>query len=93
MEQPRDHLGQFGRVSHSESGVSLGGPSSWPAGGWETYEWTGKQDAFRASRYLSGMTGQPYEAFVPPYIAGSTYLPSPGTAALAEEAPGDQPLR
>jgi Fic family protein len=87
MEQPRDDAGRYGHVHHSEPDFTLGaGSANWPAGDWETYEWTGKQDAFRSSSYLSGMTGQPYDAFLPPYIAGSDYLPSPGTTALAEEA-------
>jgi Fic family protein len=60
--------------------------AKWPAAKYEAYEWKGKEDAYRASSYLSGMTGRQYEAFVPPLIAGSTYLPSPGVAALAEEA-------
>ncbi|MBG0738923.1 Fic family protein [Paeniglutamicibacter antarcticus] len=32
------------------------------------------------------MTGQTYEASVPPLIAGSSYLPSPAVVTLAEEA-------
>ncbi|MCO4236323.1 Fic family protein [Pseudarthrobacter raffinosi] len=60
--------------------------ASWPAGGYESHEWVGKVDAFRTSSYLSGMTGQSYNAFIPPLIADSAYLPSPSTAALAEEA-------
>ena len=32
------------------------------------------------------IAGQPYEAFIPSTIAKSAYLPSPGVAALAEEA-------
>jgi Fic family protein len=87
MEQPRYADGTYGHVTHSESGVSLGaGASSWPAAEYETFEWAGKEDAFRASSYLSGMTRQPYEAFVPPRIAGSRYLPSPGVVTLAAEA-------
>ena len=86
MEQPRDRLGQFDRVTHAEPGITLGGPPAWPAGDWETYEWVSRQDAFRTSNYLSGMSGQPYEAFVPPLIADSSYLPSPAVVSLADEA-------
>lgn len=60
--------------------------ASWPEGGYESHEWVGKVGAFRTSSYLSGMTGQSYNAFIPPLIADSAYLPSPSTAALAEEA-------
>jgi Fic family protein len=68
--------------------LSDGGPAaaSWPAAGYESYEWKGTSDAFQTSSYLSGMTGQTYQAFVPALIARSSYLPSPGVAALAEEA-------
>lgn len=60
--------------------------ANWPEGEYESHEWVGKVDAFRTSSYLSGMTGQSYNAFVPPLIADSAYLPSPSTTALAEEA-------
>lgn len=87
MNQPRYTDGTFGHVPHAESGVVLGGSAStWPAAEFETHQWVGKDDAFRASNYLSGMTGQAYEASVPPRIAGIDYLPSSGTAALAAEA-------
>ncbi|MGO4651150.1 Fic family protein [Arthrobacter sp. 2RAF22] len=81
MKQPgqADGTGIYGHVT-------LGGTSGWPAAEYERYEWTGTQDAFRTSNYLSGMAGQPYEALIPSTIAKSTYLPSPRVAALAEEA-------
>jgi Fic family protein len=86
MEQPRHSDGTYGHVTHSEPSISLGGGGPWPAAEYETFEWTGKQDAFRSSNYLSGMTGPPYQAFVPPRISGISYLPSPSVAALAAEA-------
>jgi Fic family protein len=79
MEQPEHGDGTYGHVT-------LGRALTWRAGEYETYEWTGTQDAFHTSNYLSGMAGQPYEAFIPSTIAKSAYLPSPGVAALAEEA-------
>lgn len=60
--------------------------ANWPEGGYESHAWAGKLDEFRTSSYLSGMIGQSYNAFVPPLIADSAYLPSHSTAALAEEA-------
>ncbi|MET3919943.1 Fic family protein [Arthrobacter sp. UYEF20] len=87
MEQPRHADGTSGNIRNAEPDISLGATrAGWPAAEYETHEWKRKDDAFRASSYLSGMTGQPYEAFLPPLIAGSAYLPSPGVAALAEEA-------
>lgn len=86
MEQPRHADDTYGQVRHTEPSVSPGASAGWPAAEYETYAWLGKAEAFRASSYLSGMTGQPYEAFVPPLIAGSSYLPSPAVATLADEA-------
>jgi Fic family protein len=87
MEQPRNGDDKYGHVSRAETDVSMGpNASGWPAGEYESHEWVGKVDAFRTSSYLSGKTGQSYDAFIPPLIATSGYLPAPGTAALAEEA-------
>ncbi|MFC9352840.1 Fic family protein [Arthrobacter sp. NPDC057013] len=86
MEQPRNQDGTYGHVTHSEPAISLGSAAPWPDGGYESHEWVGKVDAFKSSSYLSGMAGQTYEAFTPPLIGDSGYLPSPGTATLAEEA-------
>lgn len=85
MEQPRHTNGTYGPVRRAEPGISLS-PPRWPAAGYESYKWSGKSDAFQSSSYLSGMIGQSYEASVPPFIAGSSYLPGPAVTTLAEEA-------
>lgn len=51
MEQPRDDAGRYGHVRHPEPGFTLGaGTAGWPSGAYESYEWTGREDTFRASR-------------------------------------------
>lgn len=86
MEQPTSQDGTSGHLTHPDAAISLDSTLAWPQGEYESHDWVGTVDAFKSSSYLSGMAGQTYEAFIPPLIARSSYLPSAATATLAEEA-------
>lgn len=83
--QPRTSIGRYDFARHREPDLTLGGPA-WPEADTETLEWQSRHDAFRTSHFLSGLSGQTYEAFVPPAIAETDYRVSGETAALADEA-------
>lgn len=57
-----------------------------PGGSYETQTWEGKADAFRQSMALGSLSGEHYEAFVPPLIADIRFQPSGHALALAEES-------
>lgn len=59
---------------------------AFPSGKYETLTWTGKADAIRQSMALGSLTGEHYDAFVPPMIANTRFQPSGHTLALAEES-------
>lgn len=82
--QPRTGDGRYSFDTRPEGTPVLGG-NTWPRASAETLTWVGKHDAFRSSNYLSGMSGQTYEAFVPPLIQDCSYRVSGATASLAED--------
>ncbi|MCC3292584.1 Fic family protein [Arthrobacter sp. zg-Y1110] len=90
MDQPRHPRGtgtggQFAAVSHSESGITLGKTSQWPALEYEERPWNADPDhsLSRRSRLLAR---GPYEAAVPPEIAELEPVVDSRTQALAEAA-------
>ena len=68
------------------SNASPVGGHSWPEASTEPVQWTGGTADLGVSRYMSGMRGQTYKAFLPPEIATVDYAPPSALASLAEEA-------
>ncbi|PRA14150.1 cell filamentation protein Fic [Arthrobacter sp. MYb211] len=85
-QQPRHMDGKFGHSHRDEANNSLSSSNSWPEAEYDEVTWEGGAQDFNDLRFMSGMRGQNYEAFVPPTIAETGYAPSPQIASLAEEA-------
>lgn len=85
-KQPRTITGRYDHKQHKDPELTLATTAGWPEPAWETLEWHSRHDAFRTSNFMSGMSGQTYEAFIPAVIAETGYRVSNSTAALADEA-------
>lgn len=85
-QQPLHVDGKFGHVRKDEVNISLASSNSWPEAEFEEVTWNGGAGDFVDLRFVSGMRGQNYKAFVPPRIANVDYTPSSAVASLAEEA-------
>ena len=60
--------------------------TSWPEAGSDTLTWNGRAEIMQQSMSYRDLSGQSYKAFVPPFIAETTYQPSGQATALAEES-------
>lgn len=85
-QQPRRMDGESGHIHRDEVDVSLQSRYSWPDAEYDEVTWEGGDQHFNDLRFMSGMRGQNYSAFVPPAIAEIDYSPSLVVTSLAEEA-------
>lgn len=83
-QQPRHVDEKFGHVHKDEVDISLACSNSWPEAEFEEVTWNGGAGDFHDLRFVYGMRGQNYKAFVPPRIANVDYAPSSAVASLTE---------
>lgn len=83
--QPRPREQRLDFEQHQENPTTTDG-SPWPAGDYDTLIWEGRAQIMEQSMSFRDLSGQTYQAFIPPFIADTRYQPSSTAAALAEES-------